>query len=241
MSVKAIARQCCPPQLWRLAAAVKRRVVAHDATPLSASVVSPHEQDLAIYWDEEWAKVLEHWGDGNAWSEIQHLMVNCRGKVLDIACGTGRTMSILDRFPHIEITGCDISDMLIGKARERGIDSRRLVITDATAMRFPDNAFDHAYSIGSLEHFTEDGIAKVIDECWRVTTGSSFHMVPIARDGHNHGWIKTSQSYFNNTVDWWLEKFRARYATVHVLDSSWNDSISIGKWFACVKSDPPVR
>jgi SAM-dependent methyltransferase len=236
MTVKDVVRQFCPPILWSGAAALRRRAVSDGVRPAASAGANPSEQDLAIYWDEEWAEILEHWGEGNAWSEIELLMANCRGKVLDIACGTGRTMSILARFPDIEITGCDISDMLIGKARDRGIDPKRLVVGDATHMLFPDNAFDHAYSIGSLEHFTEDGLAKVIGECWRVTTRSSFHMVPIARDGRDHGWIKTTQSYFNNSVDWWRDKFGACYHTVHVLDSSWNDEISVGKWFACVKA-----
>jgi hypothetical protein len=25
---------------------------------------------------------------------------------------------------------------------------------------------------------------------------------------------------------------------VHVLDSAWNDKISVGKWFVCVKEQP---
>ncbi len=242
MTVKDVVRQFCPPILWSGAAALRRRAVSEPGPLLArrAARASPSEQDLAIYWDEEWAEILEHWGEGNAWSEIQLLMMNCRGKVLDVACGTGRTMSILARFADIEITGCDISDMLIGKARDRGIDPERLVLGDATRMAFPDNSFDYAYSIGSLEHFTEDGLAKVIGECWRVTTRSSFHMVPIARDGRDHGWIKTTQSYFNNSVEWWCGKFGARYDTVQVLDSSWSDAISVGKWFACVKSTGPA-
>ena len=152
MTVKDTVRQFCPPILWQGAAALRRRSVEQQqGAKRHAAAASPSEQDLAIYWDEEWSEILEHWGEGNAWSEIQLLMANCRGKVLDVACGTGRTMSILARFADIEITGCDISDMLIGKARDRGIDPERLVVGDATRMVFPDNSFDYAYSIGSLE------------------------------------------------------------------------------------------
>jgi ubiquinone/menaquinone biosynthesis C-methylase UbiE len=198
---------------------------------------SPAVQDLAIYWNEQWTEILEHWGEGNAWREIEYLLVNCAGSVLDIACGSGRVMEILGRYRSLDITGCDISDLLIQKARERGIAADHLAVMDATNMNFADGRFDHAYSIGSLEHFTEEGIGKVISECWRVARRSCFHMVPIARDGRDHGWIKTSQSYFNNTVAWWLPRFRASYEIVHVLDSQWEDAISVGKWFVCVKSE----
>jgi ubiquinone/menaquinone biosynthesis C-methylase UbiE len=241
LTVKELARQLCPPLLWHGAATLRRRATSHGGPAVEPEKGrSPAEQDLAIYWDAQWAEVLEHWGEGNAWNEIQLLLANCAGSVLDVACGTGKVMEILAAYGALEVTGCDISDLLIGKARGRGIGAERLAVGDATNMQFPDGRFDYAYSIGSLEHFTEDGIAKVIGECWRVAKQSSFHMVPIARDGRDHGWIKTSQSYFNNTVDWWLAKFHERYHTVHVLDSRWDDAISIGKWFVCMKSPSKI-
>jgi uncharacterized protein YnzC (UPF0291/DUF896 family) len=36
-------------------------------------------------------------------------------------------------------------------------------------------------------------------------------------------------------VEWWREKFKKRFKTVEVIDSSWNDFISSGKWFLCFK------
>jgi len=137
-------------------------------------LLDPSQQDLDLYWDPDYAQVLEAWGEGNTWEEIQFLLVNCKGKILDIACGTGRTMEILSGIREIELHGCDISDLLIGKAVERGIRNDLLTICDATQMEFPDKYFDYAYSIGSLEHFTEEGISKFIAECYRVTKTNSF-------------------------------------------------------------------
>jgi len=198
-------------------------------------LLDPSQQDLDLYWDPDYAQVLEAWGEGNTWEEIQFLLVNCKGKILDIACGTGRTMEILSGIREIELHGCDISDLLIGKAVERGIRNDLLTICDATQMEFPDKYFDYAYSIGSLEHFTEEGISKFIAECYRVTKTNSFHMLPISRSGKNEGWMKTVQSFHNNSTDWWLDKFKTLYNTVYVLDSKWNDAISVGRWFICRK------
>ena len=237
MALKTLARQLCPPILWQYAATMKGRRTADPEAQLRAAHPGPAAQDLAIYWDENWAEILEHWGEGNAWSEIQLLLVNCSGRVLDVACGTGKVMELLAPYKSLEVSGCDISDLLIRKARERGIDADRLAVMDATRMDYASGSFDYAYSIGSLEHFTEDGIAKVIDECRRVATKACFHMVPIARDGRDHGWIKTSQSYFNNSVEWWLAKVAGRYGEVRALHSSWSDAISIGKWFVCAKPE----
>lgn len=194
------------------------------------------EPDTAIYWDPAMAAILETWGEGNVWDEIQELLATKTGKVLDIACGTGKTMELLKRFTALEIHGCDISDFLLKKATERGIASGRLTACDATKLPYPDASFECSYSIGSLEHFTEQGIRDCAAEAARVTRDFSAHMVPVARSGRDEGWMKTIQSFHNNTVEWWLEKFRASFPVVEVIDSRWNDRISLGKWFICRKS-----
>ena len=194
------------------------------------------EPDTAIYWDPKMAQILETWGEGNTWDEIQELLAAKSGKVLDIACGTGKTMDILKRFPALEIHGCDISDFLLQKATERGLAPERLTACDATKLPYPDAAFECSYSIGSLEHFTEQGIRDCAAEAARVTRNFSAHMVPVARSGRDEGWMKTIQSFHNNRVEWWLGLFRESFPVVEVIDSRWNDKISLGKWFICRKS-----
>ncbi|MFM6843729.1 MAG: class I SAM-dependent methyltransferase, partial [Dolichospermum sp.] len=180
---------------------------------------------------------LETWGEGNVWSEIQFLMANCNGRVLDIACGTGKTIDIISKIPNIEVYGIYISDLLISKALERGISQSYLKIGDATNTGYASNFFKYSYSIGSLEHFTNTGISEFIAESCRVTEIASFHTIPVSRSGKDEGWIKRFQSYHNNSVDWWLQKFYLSYTNVIVLDSIWQDDISIGKWFICYKNN----
>ncbi len=60
-------------------------------------------------------------------------------------------------------------------------------------------------------------------------------MLPISRSGHDEGWLKTFQSFHNNSVAWWVSKFRTAYPQVYVLDSSYEDELSFGKWFICLK------
>lgn len=194
---------------------------------------APSEQDLGVYWDPKMAELLETWGLGNAWNEIQLLLVNVEGKVLDIACGTGKVMTLLAPYPRLEVHGFDISDFLIQKAIDRGIPRDRLTIADATKTGFKDAEFAYGYSIGSLEHFTDDGIVAFAAETKRIIERTSFHQIPTSRSGRDHGWIKTLQSYHNNSVDWWLQRFHTAFETVHVFDSAWQDKISVGKWFVC--------
>jgi ubiquinone/menaquinone biosynthesis C-methylase UbiE len=236
---KRIISQICPPLIWnRLApwlSRVRRKGDESSARPgfKNEPGMKGNTQDCDIYWDEDFAKVLETWGEGNAWREIEMFMVGREGRVLDIACGTGKVIEILSRFPGLALYGCDISDLLIQKALDRGIAAERLKVCDATETGYPDGAFDYAYSIGSLEHFTEEGILKAIHECRRIVKKVAFHQMPVSRSGENEGWIKPLQSYYNNSAAWWLEKFRTTYNEVHVLDSAWQDSISVGKWFVC--------
>ena len=226
--MKALMKELCPPVVWN----VLRRVRASMAAR-KAAYSDGREQDLDVYWNEEMAQVLETWGDGNVWDEIRLLLVNCEGKVLDIACGTGKTMWLLRSFDRLQVSGCDISDMLIEKAVERGLGRETLQVCDATKLPYKNDEFDYSYSIGSLEHFTEEGIDKFAAEAKRVTRIASFHMMPTSRSGRNEGWLKTHQSFFNSSSSWWVERLERHFAEVLVFDSQWNDSLSIGKWFIC--------
>jgi len=194
------------------------------------------EQDLEIYWDAEFANSLETWGIGNVWHEVKFLALGWRGRVLDVGCGTGKTMEVLAEFPHLDVFGIDISDFLVKKAMERGILPHKIGVGDATSLKYGDREFDHAYSIGSLEHFTEDGIEKCISECQRITKRSAFHMVPVSRSGRDEGWLKTPhQSYYNNSVDWWRRKMALSYSQIIVLDSLWQGEHAVGKWLVGVQ------
>jgi len=233
--MKTIIKQLCPPVLWNFLKSLKSENMWRIINKRGKSG-NPVRQELDIYWDKEFVAVLETWGEGTVWNEIQFLMTRCQGKVLDIACGTGVNIDMLSKkFPDITVYGCDISGKLIEKAKEKGISRERLRVCDALNTGYGDKYFNYAYSIGSFEHFTEEGIAKVIKECLRITKDSSFHFVPISKNGKNEGWVKTrEQSYFNNSLDWWLGKFKAHYETVHALDSSWESDRQIGQWFICM-------
>ncbi len=193
------------------------------------------KQELDLYYDPEMAKILESWGERNAWIEIQHLLFGKKAKILDIACGTGKVIEILKDNNDYDIYGCDISDFLIEKAKIKGIDQNKLLVCDATNLPYDQNEFDYSYSIGSLEHFTEDGIKKFLLSSLKVTKYSGFHMIPVSRDGKDHGWIENYQSYFNNSVDWWSNICKSSSLNFSFLDSSWEDEISVGKWLVITK------
>jgi len=233
---KGIVRKFCPPIVWKGLRSIKSRLSGDQWQTISLEHPSIHGQNLDVYWTEEMRDLLDHWGEDNTWREIQFLLTNCRGRVLDIACGTGRVMEILKNYSDLELYGCDLSDFLIKKAVERGIAAETLRVCDAADTKYDDNYFDYSYSIGTLAHFPEEGIMAVLEEAKRITRRATFHEVTISK-GQNEGWISPGQSYFNNGADWWLPKFRSVFPHVSVLPSAWSDERSIGLWFICRCSD----
>ncbi len=228
MKIKTIVQDTLPPVVLRGLKGLKRHFLSKPRTFTNGAA-----QELDIYWDPKMAAALETWGEGNAWNEIQLLLLNAHGKVLDIACGTGKVMSLLDQIKTVEVHGCDISDFLLAKAVKRGIANERLTCCDATALPYALNHFDYAYSIGSLEHFTEEGIHAFMQQCKKVVGRRSFHMIPVSRSQKDEGWISPWQSYFNNSTDWWVAKCKRTFGRVTVLDSAWQDEYSLGKWLIC--------
>ena len=194
--------------------------------------LNPKKQELDLYYDKEMAKVLDTWGERDTWIEIQHIFHHKKNpKILDIACGTGKVIKILEKNLKIQnIHGCDISDFLTEKARLKGIKDDRLKICDATNLPYKNDEFDYNYSIGSLEHFTEDGIIKFLRESKRVTKISGYHLIPVSRSGNDEGWITNYQSYFNNSLNWWIDICKKEFQDILILDSGWEDEISVGKW-----------
>ncbi len=181
--------------------------------------------------------LLNHWGEGNVWNEIKLLMAPCRGKILDIACGTGEVIRQLKMFDQCSFYGCDAINILIEKARQKGVPGGRLQICNAAKLSFSDLTFDFSYSIGSFHCMeSEEVIAAAIRESHRVTKNAFFFQVATSRKNMDEGLIRFHQHFYNNSVNWWRDKCLQVYAKVFVLDSQWRDAVSDGKWFLCFKN-----
>jgi ubiquinone/menaquinone biosynthesis C-methylase UbiE len=199
---------------------------------------NPINQSLAVYSSSKMANDLEIWGEKSTWIEIQYLLHGKKNKFLDVACGTGVVMEILSKNNHNNVYGCDISEYLIQKAIKRGIRKENLLVCNAEQLPYEDNFFDYCYSIGSLEHFTEEGLKNFFKSASRVTKYEGFHMIPVSKSGLDEGWIydKVSrQSFFNNSISWWKEKLRNFYKKTTVIQSTWRSDISDGIWLITSK------
>ena len=234
--MKQAIKQLTPPLIWNLLRKVHLAKGVKTYISSGTTANDSSMQDLDLYWDPQMAAILDTWGKDHVWNEIEMFLIGKKGNVLDIACGTGITMEILSKQKDLNLFGCDISDFLIEKAKQKGIEKKQLAVCDATDMKiYKNDQFDYSFSIGSLEHFTEEGIKKFVSEVYRITKYQTFHMMPVSRSGKNEGWMKTLQSFHNNSVEWWIENFKSKYENVYVVNSGWNDAISVGKWFVFSK------
>jgi len=117
-----------------------------------------------------------------------------QGKILDVACGTGRHFSIYKGF---EIYGVDISSEMLEKAKKRFL-SAKLIKHDASELPFANNEFNICISSRFICH-TPDYI-KVLKEMKRVTKTKGV----IIADFPN----KYSLSYFPTKLRLLLGKLR---------------------------------
>jgi ubiquinone/menaquinone biosynthesis C-methylase UbiE len=196
-----------------------------------------NNQKLNVYYTEKMACDLEIWGKNNAWIDIQHLLHDKKSKnILDIACGTGKVIAMLEKVNNSNFYGCDISEYLIKKAINRtqiDLSLDKFTVCDARNLPYKPNHFDYSYSVGSLEHFTEEGIDLFLKEAKRVTKYFSYHMVPISKLKKNEGWIECEyslQTYFNNTEEWWRNKCDKTFKEVTIIKSTWSSEMSDGIW-----------
>lgn len=79
---------------------------------------------------------------------LQRMDIKAGDRVLEVGVGTGINTSLYPRTCHV--TGIDLSDSMLEKARERvvkhGLSNIRLLEMDAANLVFPDDSFDIVYA-----------------------------------------------------------------------------------------------
>ncbi|MGH8871202.1 MAG: class I SAM-dependent methyltransferase [Acidimicrobiia bacterium] len=119
------------------------------------------------------------------------LFATARGRVLDVACGTGENFVYLRN--AVSITAFDLSEEMMGEARRRsrqmGMEVA-LAVGDAQRMPFPDSGFDTVISAFSSCTFPD--YVAAFHEMARVTRpGGRILLVEHGRS--SVGWISRRQ------------------------------------------------
>ena len=83
-------------------------------------------------------------------------------RILDVGCGTGTNLGVLQRFGAVE--GVDAERAAVEFCHRRGQRSVRLA--PASSLPYPDRSFDLVTLLDVIEHVEDDQV--VLDEAWRV-------------------------------------------------------------------------
>lgn len=97
---------------------------------------------------------------------VNRVLAEMPGTLLDVGCGNGNILKILEEKSSIELFGLDLSANMIKEAKKRLGDSVELKIGDSEAMPWKENSFDMIICNASFHHYTEP--EKVVSEMKRV-------------------------------------------------------------------------
>lgn len=155
---------------------------------------------------------------------LDHLQLEPSTRVLEVGCGTGRTLlSIKERY-GCRVTGVDVRPEMIQKARIRAAQaglSAQWRVASAEQLPFPDASFDVVFT-ESVNVFIDPtrGLAEyhrvLVPGGWYVDVEMTL-MAPVSED-----WKKSVHEVYGARVvpDWpgWRKLYRsAGFSTVEVL------------------------
>ncbi len=111
-----------------------------------------------------------------------------RPRVLDVACGTGRTLDMLAAArPDAAYTGVDLSPAYIREARRNlgHVDTLSLLVHDGRSLPFPDASFDVVTSTYLFHELPHSGRRAVLEELCRVCVPGGTVVVEDSAQEHD--------------------------------------------------------
>ncbi len=131
-------------------------------------------EKVAQRYDRWYQTPFGRWADGLEKALVGELLgpppaQPGKRSILDIGCGTGQWELWLAEMGY-EVTGIDISESMVAKARAKLGDRAKVEVMSATELEFLDNSFDHVLMVTLLEFMDEPEV--VLAEAARVARKS---------------------------------------------------------------------
>jgi len=150
---------------------------------------APTEADWFERWfDQDYLRVYQHRDERDAAAGVALLERTVaperRARMLDLACGAGRHLALLnDRGP--EVIGLDLSSTLLGEARRRLGTAAPLIRADMRRLPFADSSFGVVTSFfTSFGYFDDDANAATLAEIVRVLDAGGTLLLDVLNRPH---------------------------------------------------------
>lgn len=147
------------------------------------------------------------------------------GKALDAAVGTGALGDILRVLDYADLTGIDLSEGMMQRAREKGAysDLRRMMLGEP--LDFPDDAFDACFSVGV---FTEGHAPPdSFDELVRVVKPGGWMVFSVRADVYENGGFREKQQALEDEGRWRLVRMSDAFTMFPAIETSHDGRIFV--------------
>lgn len=122
------------------------------------------------------------------------------GRLLDAGAGTGVLGEILHLLGYTDLTGIDLSEGMLKKAREKGVyrSLRRMALGER--LDFPDDAFDATLSSGvfTTGHAPPGSLREIL----RVTRSGGHVIFSVRQSAYLEGGFREEQEFLERAGAW---------------------------------------
>jgi SAM-dependent methyltransferase len=148
-----------------------------------------------IYWNDKLSKFDEFWRDEHYVNILDLFPPDSEFSLLDVGCALGDGCELLKKnFPNAHITGIDISDVGIEKAKKKTKEIEYFVM-DILKDPLPQ-MYDYIAIVQTLEHFDDPFL--VVDKCLKHVNKELIISVPYTPDSHGKILEVSEHRYFFN-------------------------------------------
>lgn len=160
--------------------------------------------------------------------------VGCGGKLLDAGAGTGILGEILHLLGYEDLTGIDLSEGMLEKAREKGVYGSLLRMALGERLGFPDDAFGATLSSGvfTTGHAPPESLREVV----RVTRSGGHVIFSVRETVYLEGSFREEQKSLEQAGKWRMVEQTGTFQSL-----PWASRRSTAACSSTRCPDPPLR